>query len=64
MNRGDLADLNTFLAIADHLSFRAAAAQLGSALSHSICQLEGCSRRSEARKAASLRLHLERAAFC
>jgi Bacterial regulatory helix-turn-helix protein, lysR family len=67
MNRGDLSDLNTFLAITDHLSFRAAAAQLGvtsSALSHSIRQLEGCSRRSEARKAASLRLHLERAAFC
>jgi DNA-binding transcriptional LysR family regulator len=43
MNRGDLTDLNTFLAIADHLSFRAAAAQLGvtsSALSHSIRQLE------------------------
>ncbi|WP_426424306.1 LysR family transcriptional regulator [Bradyrhizobium genosp. A] len=43
MNRGDLADLNTFLTIADHLSFRAAAAQLGvtsSALSHSVRQLE------------------------
>jgi DNA-binding transcriptional LysR family regulator len=43
MNRGDLSDLNTFIAIADHLSFRAAAAQLGvtsSALSHSIRQLE------------------------
>jgi DNA-binding transcriptional LysR family regulator len=43
MNRSDLSDLNTFLAIADHLSFRAAAAQLGltsSALSHSIRQLE------------------------
>jgi DNA-binding transcriptional LysR family regulator len=43
MNRGDLNDLNTFLAIADHLSFRAAAARLGvtsSALSHSIRQLE------------------------
>jgi DNA-binding transcriptional LysR family regulator len=43
MNRGDLSDLNTFLAIADHLSFRAAAAHLGvtsSALSHSIRQLE------------------------
>jgi DNA-binding transcriptional LysR family regulator len=38
MNRGDLNDLNTFLTIAEHLSFRAAAAQLGvtsSALSHS-----------------------------
>src|SRR6266403_211389 len=44
MNRGDLSDLNTFLTIAEHLSFRAAAAQLGvtsSALSHSIRQLEG-----------------------
>src|ERR1700751_1706833 len=43
MNRGDLSDLNTFLAISDHLSFRAAAGQLGvtsSALSHSIRQLE------------------------
>ena len=43
MNRGDLNDLNTFLIIAEHLSFRAAAAQLGvtsSALSHSIRQLE------------------------
>src|SRR5580693_8484251 len=43
MNRGDLTDLNTFLAIADHLSFRAAAAQLGvtsSALSHSVRQME------------------------
>src|SRR5712664_4674211 len=44
MSRGDLNDLNTFLTIAEHLSFRAAAAQLGvtsSALSHSIRQLEG-----------------------
>jgi DNA-binding transcriptional LysR family regulator len=43
MNRGDLGNLTTFLAIADHLSFRAAAAQLGvtsSALSHSVRQLE------------------------
>lgn len=43
MNRGDLASLTTFLAIADHLSFRVAAAQLGvtsSALSHSVRQLE------------------------
>jgi DNA-binding transcriptional LysR family regulator len=43
MNRGDLNDLNTFLIIAEHLSFRAAAAQLGvtsSALSHSMRQLE------------------------
>src|SRR5580700_2576190 len=43
MNRADLVDLNTFLAIANHLSFRAAAAHLGvssSALSHSIRQLE------------------------
>jgi DNA-binding transcriptional LysR family regulator len=43
MHRSDFADLNTFLVISDHLSFRAAAAQLGvtsSALSHSIRQLE------------------------
>ncbi|HEY0800295.1 MAG TPA: LysR family transcriptional regulator, partial [Steroidobacteraceae bacterium] len=43
MDRGDLADLNAFVAVADHLSFRAAAAQLGvtpSALSHSMRQLE------------------------
>ena len=43
MQRGDLTELNNFLAIASHLSFRAAAAQLGvtsSALSHSIRQLE------------------------
>src|SRR6266850_4946315 len=43
MHRSDFSDLNTFLAIADHLSFRTAAAQLGltsSALSHSIRQLE------------------------
>jgi DNA-binding transcriptional LysR family regulator len=43
MNRGELADLNAFVAVADHLSFRAASAQLGvtpSALSHSMRQLE------------------------
>ena len=43
MNRGDLADLSAFVAVADHLSFRAAASQLGvtpSALSHSMRQLE------------------------
>jgi DNA-binding transcriptional LysR family regulator len=43
MNRGDLADLNAFVVVADHLSFRAASAQLGvtaSALSHSMRQLE------------------------
>src|SRR5437879_8527438 len=43
MNRGDLADLTAFAAVADHLSFRAAASQLGvtpSALSHSMRQLE------------------------
>ncbi|SDR25087.1 transcriptional regulator, LysR family [Rhizobiales bacterium GAS191] len=43
MDRGDLADLNAFLAVADRLSFRAAAARLGvtpSALSHSMRQLE------------------------
>jgi DNA-binding transcriptional LysR family regulator len=43
MNRGDLADLTAFVAVADHLSFRAAASRLGvtpSALSHSMRQLE------------------------
>src|SRR6202140_1188391 len=43
MNRADLADLSAFVAVADHLSFRAAALQLGvtpSALSHSMRQLE------------------------
>jgi DNA-binding transcriptional LysR family regulator len=43
MNRGDLADLNAFVAVADRLGFRAAASQLGvtaSALSHSMRQLE------------------------
>ena len=43
MRRTDLADLNSFVAVADHLSFRAASAQLGvtaSALSHSLRQLE------------------------
>jgi DNA-binding transcriptional LysR family regulator len=43
MNRSDLADLNAFVAVADHLSFRAASARLGvtaSALSHSMRQLE------------------------
>src|SRR5713101_7879949 len=43
MNRGDLADINAFAAVADHLSFRAAASQLGvtpSALSHTMRQLE------------------------
>ena len=43
MRRGDLADLNAFVVVADHLSFRAASAQLGvtaSALSHSLRQLE------------------------
>ena len=43
MDRGNLADLTAFVAIADRLSFRAAAAQLGvtpSALSHSMRQLE------------------------
>ena len=41
--RGDLANLNAFVAVADHRSFRAAASQLGvtpSALSHSMRQLE------------------------
>ena len=43
MNRADLADLNAFAAVADHLSFRAAASRLGvtpSALSHTMRQLE------------------------
>jgi DNA-binding transcriptional LysR family regulator len=42
-NRGDLADLTAFIAVADELSFRAAALRLGvtpSALSHSMRQLE------------------------
>jgi DNA-binding transcriptional LysR family regulator len=42
-HRADLADLTAFIAVADHLSFRAAALQLGvtpSALSHSMRQLE------------------------
>src|ERR1700747_836943 len=43
MDRGNLAELTAFVAIADRLSFRAAASQLGitpSALSHSMRQLE------------------------
>ena len=43
MRRRDLADLNSFVAVADHSSFRAASTQLGvtaSALSHSLRQLE------------------------
>jgi DNA-binding transcriptional LysR family regulator len=43
MRRGDLGDLTAFVAVADHLSFRAAAARLGvtpSALSHTMRQLE------------------------
>jgi DNA-binding transcriptional LysR family regulator len=43
MDRGNLADLTAFVAVADHLRFRAAASQLGitpSALSHSMRQLE------------------------
>src|ERR1700687_3917491 len=43
MTRGTLADLTAFVAVADHLSFRAAASRLGvtpSALSHSMRQLE------------------------
>ena len=43
MDRNKLADLTAFVAVAGHLSFRAAASQLGvtpSALSHSIRQLE------------------------
>jgi DNA-binding transcriptional LysR family regulator len=43
MDRGKLADLTAFIAVADRLSFRGAASQLGvtpSALSHSMRQLE------------------------
>src|SRR5260370_41870252 len=43
MNRSELADLNAFVVVANHLSFRAASTQLGvtaSALSHSMRQLE------------------------
>src|SRR5690242_14636298 len=43
MRQGDLADLTAFVAIADNLSFRAAAVRLGltpSALSHTMRQLE------------------------
>ena len=43
MRRGELADLSAFIAVADHLSFRAAAAHLGvtpSALSHTVRHLE------------------------
>jgi DNA-binding transcriptional LysR family regulator len=44
MERSDLGDLNAFVMVADHLSFRGAASRLGitpSALSHSMRQLEG-----------------------
>src|ERR1700688_2841156 len=43
MDRGDLANLTAFVAVADQRSFRAASVQLGvtaSALSHSMRQLE------------------------
>ncbi|WP_374373241.1 LysR family transcriptional regulator [Dongia sp.] len=43
MHRSDLSDLTAFIAVADHLNFRAAATRLGitpSALSHSMRQLE------------------------
>ena len=43
MRRGELADLSAFMAVADNLSFRAAAVRLGitpSALSHTVRQLE------------------------
>jgi hypothetical protein len=43
MQRGSLADLTAFIAVADHRSLRAAASRLGvtpSALSHSMRQLE------------------------
>jgi DNA-binding MarR family transcriptional regulator len=43
MRRGELADLIAFMAVAENLSFRAAAVRLGitpSALSHTVRQLE------------------------
>ena len=43
MHRSDLGDLTAFVAVADHLNFRAAASRLGitpSALSHAMRQLE------------------------
>src|SRR6202521_1894377 len=43
MQRGSLADLTAFIAVADHLSFRVAASRVGvtpPALSHSMRQLE------------------------
>lgn len=43
MHRSDLGDLTAFIAVADHLNFRAAASRLGitpSALSHAMRQLE------------------------
>jgi len=43
MRRADLADLTAFVAVADNLSFRAAASRIGvtpSALSHTMRQLE------------------------
>src|ERR1700732_5270389 len=43
MRRADLADLTAFVAVADNLSFRAAASHIGvtpSALSHTVRQLE------------------------
>ena len=43
MRRADLADLTAFVAVADNLSFRAAASHIGvtpSALSHTMRQLE------------------------
>ncbi|HEY3910967.1 MAG TPA: LysR family transcriptional regulator [Stellaceae bacterium] len=43
MRRADLADLTAFVAVADNLSFRAAASLIGvtpSALSHTMRQLE------------------------
>ena len=47
MDRGDLANLNAFVAVADQLSFRAAGSRLGvtpSALSHSMRQPGGDSK--------------------
>ena len=67
MRRGTLADLTAFIAVADHLSFRAAAARLGvtpSALSHTMRLLEerlgvrlmNCTTRSVSLTDAGMRL--------
>jgi DNA-binding transcriptional LysR family regulator len=58
MRRGELADLTAFVAIADHLSFRAAAVRFGvtpSARRHTMRQLKSASACAccSARRAAS-----------